>query len=69
MATRHENRERRQAVPSVQRSDVGQLSAAARRLRIELLECQVEALERELEIERERRQAVVDRYERLLDER
>jgi len=67
MATRHEKQKTR--LSTVQHSEAGQLPASARSLRISLLECQVEALERELERERERRQAVVDRYERLLDER
>ncbi|WP_262179150.1 hypothetical protein [Haloarcula laminariae] len=52
-----ENRER----PSV--------STAVRELQIALLECRVAALEQQLEAEREKRQAVVDRYERLLAER
>lgn len=69
MATRNENQETRLSLSTVQHSEAGHLPASARSLRIALLECQVEALERELERERERRQAVVDRYERLLDER
>lgn len=38
-------------------------------LQVALMECHIAALEQELETEQERRQAVVDRYERLLSER
>jgi len=36
---------------------------------VAMLQSRIAALEQELEAERERRQAVVDRYERLLAER
>jgi len=36
---------------------------------VTLMQCHIAALEQELEAERERRQAVVDRYERILAER
>jgi len=45
------------------------VSANVRELQMTVLECRVAALEQQLEAERERRQAVVDRYERLLAER
>ena len=57
--------------PSVttETADARRISATIRQLQITLLECQVAALERELRAERERRKAVVTRYEQLLDER
>jgi len=45
------------------------VSTTVQELRVALLECRVAALEQQLAAERERRQAVVDRYERLLAER
>jgi len=45
------------------------VSQSVMELRVAILECRVAALEQQLEAERERRQAVVDRYERLLAER
>ena len=45
------------------------VSTTVRELQVAILECRVAALEQQLETERERRQAVVDRYERLLAER
>ena len=45
------------------------VSTTAQELQVALLECRVAALEQQLAAERERRQAVVDRYERLLAER
>jgi len=45
------------------------VSTTVQDLQIAILECRVAALEQQLEAERERRQAVVDRYERLLAER
>lgn len=51
------------------RSEPRAVSTTVRNLQLAILECRVAALEEELEAERERRQAVVDRYERLLAER
>jgi len=45
------------------------VSSTVKELQVAILECRVAALEQQLEAERERRQAVVDRYERLLAER
>jgi len=44
-------------------------SSTVMELQVAILEYRVAALEQQLEAERERRQAVVDRYERLLAER
>jgi len=44
-------------------------SSTVMELQVAILEYRVTALEQQLEAERERRQAVVDRYERLLAER
>ncbi|MBV0925651.1 hypothetical protein KTS45_15705 [Halomicroarcula limicola] len=44
-------------------------STVASRSHLLLLRCQIAALELELQRERQRRQEVVDRYERLLAER
>jgi len=44
-------------------------STTVRELQVAILECRVAALEEQLESEQKRRQAVVDRYERLLAER
>ena len=44
-------------------------STTVRELQVAVLECRVTALEQQLDVERERRQAVVDRYERLLADR
>jgi len=49
--------------------DCRPVSSTVQELQVAILECQVAALEQHLEAERERRQAVVDRYERLLAER
>ena len=51
------------------RADTRRLSATIRRLQRRLLRCRIAVLERELEAERERRKAIVTRYERLLEER
>jgi diacylglycerol kinase family enzyme len=45
------------------------VSTAVRELQLAIMEYQIAALEQELEAERERRQAVVDRYERMLADR
>ena len=45
------------------------VSRSALQLQVTLMRCHIAALEQELTAERERRQAVVDRYERLLAER
>ncbi|WP_324665067.1 hypothetical protein [Haloarcula sediminis] len=45
------------------------VSTTVQELQVAVLECHVAALEQQLEAEREKRQAVVDRYERLLAER
>jgi len=42
-------------------------SSTVYQLQIAVLRCRIAALEAELERERQRRQAVVDRYERLID--
>jgi len=56
--------------PSLPDARDGQpVSATVKALQVAILECRVAALEQQLEAERERRQAVVDRYERLLAER
>jgi hypothetical protein len=57
------------AAPPVQSGSDGSVPASVYELRITVLRCRIAALERELEAERERRKAVVTRYERLLDER
>lgn len=44
------------------------VSKSVLKLQVTLMECHITALEQELEAERERRQAVVDRYERILAE-
>jgi|GEM_PF-2007028 hypothetical protein len=45
------------------------VSTSVQELQVAILECRVAALEQQLDAERKRRQAVVDRYERLLAER
>jgi len=45
------------------------VSTAILELEVAVLECRLAALERQLDAERTRRQAVVDRYERLLARR
>lgn len=56
-----------QAVPD--RTDPRPASTTVRELQVAVLRCRVAALEQELVAERERRKAVVDRYERILRER
>jgi hypothetical protein len=56
------------AAPPIQSESEQSVPASAYELQITVLRCRIAALERELEAERERRQAIVTRYERLLDE-
>ena len=55
--------------PSGETSGPARTAPSVAQLQIALLQCQVETLRRELKAERERRQAIVTRYEQLLDER
>jgi len=55
--------------PARPRSPVGPTESLARRTRELRLRARVAALEAQLERERDRRQAVIRRYERLLEER
>jgi hypothetical protein len=57
------------AAPPVQLDSERPVPASTYELQIAVLRCRIAALERELEAERDRRQAIVTRYERLLDER
>jgi hypothetical protein len=57
------------AAPSIQSASEQPVPASTYELQITVLRCRIAALERELEAERERRKAIVTRYERLLDER
>jgi len=66
MTTRPENVVTPQS-PSTERTE--SRPPAIHRLEVAILQCRIAELERELEAEQERRQAVVDRYERLLDKR
>jgi len=50
-------------------ADAKRVSVAAHRLQVAALQCHIAALERKVEIERERRRAVVTRYEQLLNDR
>ena len=68
MATHHEDVAVPQP-PTHPKPGERRLLKSALELQVTLMECHVAALERELAAEREKRQAVVDRYERLLSER
>jgi len=57
------------AAPPVELETGQSVPASPYELQIAVLRCRIAALERELEAERERRKAIVTRYERLLDER
>ena len=68
--TTHPDRVASPQSPSLPESREGRpVSTTVQELQVAILECRVAALEQQLEAERERRQAVVDRYERLLAER
>ncbi|MDS0260207.1 hypothetical protein NDI56_12455 [Haloarcula sp. S1CR25-12] len=51
------------------RSDTKPVSATVMKLQLTVMQHRIETLQQQLVAERERRQAVIDRYERLLAER
>ncbi|MDS0278955.1 hypothetical protein NDI85_14230 [Halomicroarcula sp. S1AR25-4] len=53
----------------VDRTSTGTTPTSIAQFELTVLHCRIAALETALECERERRKAVVERYERLLDER
>ena len=68
--TTHSERVASPQSPAVPENPSGRaVSTTVQELQVAMLQSHIAALEAELEAERKRRQAVVDRYERLLAER